>query len=123
MKKNSDENGFYQFDNYSQYFFEDENYSVTKECRGEFGGYVYFKDKSDDKTYCCYADCAVTLIKQNGIYYLTTSIAHMIGFYGIYEITNPKQLIIKESDAQYYSEKELSVGMKPLCYGMKKTIL
>lgn len=125
------ESGFYKLKNHSPYFFEDENYSVTSECHGEFGGKLFFRDKKTGDVNIAYATCPVIMHKIDNKYLLTTSLSHLLGFYGIYEIENPKELTLQvkngkeynNQDGKEYNNQDLLNGMKQLADGMEKTIL
>jgi transcriptional antiterminator Rof (Rho-off) len=80
--------------NESDILFEDDKYTISSFCHGEFGGVVIFKDKKTGFEYGCGATCAVIINKVKGKYIVTTSLAHMSGFTKIIEITNPKRLTI-----------------------------
>ena len=116
-------NEFFQQPHYSNYFFEDENYIVNSECQGEFGGKIYFKDKKNGKINFCASTCSVIINKIDKSYYLTTSLRHGTGSYGLYEITNPKELTEKENDTINYSRYDELIGLKPLSMDWNKTIL
>ncbi|WP_420573695.1 hypothetical protein [Kordia sp.] len=73
-------------------FYEDETYIVTTICHGEFGGTVFFKHKKTNKIYSCKATCLVDISKSEDAYYLTTNLAHMIGFSEIIKVNDPTKL-------------------------------
>ncbi len=73
-------------------FYEDERYSVIKQCHGEFGGFVTFKNKKTGLQYVCGATCPVSVIRLGKKYILTNTLAHMIGFSNVVEISNPDSL-------------------------------
>src|SRR5690606_24452109 len=98
------ENGYYKLEHYTPYFFEDENYIVTSECRGEFGGEIYFKNKKTNVTTIGLATCPVIINKLENAYYLTTSLLHGTGFFKFSEISDPDQLTVKVNDSVYYSD-------------------
>src|ERR1700743_293202 len=60
--------------------YEDDNYIVNSSCSGEFGGSLYFIDKKTNIKYECRCNCAVSLLKNNGKYNVTASLAHLAGF-------------------------------------------
>jgi len=76
------------------FFFEDENYTVTKSCSGEFGGSLFFKDKKTLIVYECESVCAVVINKIDGKYIVTNSLAHLFGSTDIVEIRDPKLLTV-----------------------------
>lgn len=75
-------------------FFEDENYLVRKTCSGEWGGTIWFKNKITGIEYSCEATCPVIVNKVNGKYIVTSTLAHMIGFSQVIEITNPDSMAV-----------------------------
>jgi len=85
-------------------FFEDSTYIVSSSCSGEWGGSVIFKRKKTGKEYTCAATCPIVINKINAKYYVTASLAHMLGFSKIIEIANPKSMkVYKEPKPRYRS--------------------
>jgi hypothetical protein len=72
--------------------FEDDRFVCAMDCAGEFGGYVYFFDKKTQLTHYTNATCATTVWKQDGQYYLLTSLNHMQGSTGSALIPAPEKL-------------------------------
>lgn len=117
---------FNSFKHKFDFFYEDENYIVKDSCRGEFGGTIEFKNKKTNKVYVAKATCPSSLIKINGTYYLTTSLAHRGGFSALYEITDPTSLTeLKESDSEKdtFIKKKSVDGLKELYRNIGGTIL
>lgn len=114
---------FYKLEHYSKFFYEDENYTVATECHGEFGGEVYFKDKKDNTITVASATCPVVINKLNSKYYLTASLPHLSGFYNVYEIDDPKELVVKTNDSVFHNMGDSRSGMKLLTADADKTIL
>jgi len=124
MEMDKKGNGFYSLKPNSENFYEDENYIVSDSCRGEFGGNIYFKDKVSKTQYSFYATCPLIINKLNNKYYLTTSLAHMSGFCGLYEIDNPKELTkVDILDFNDYRNMKSVLGAKPLINEIGNTIL
>ncbi|MDO7847394.1 hypothetical protein Q5H92_13575 [Hymenobacter sp. M29] len=99
--KHSDRKSVRDFKRASPAFYEDESFTVTKSCAGEFGGSLIFKEKATGLLYGCEATCPVILNKLNGQYIATTTLSHMIGFSKILAIDNPRALpILKPSGKQ-----------------------
>ncbi|MGY3795840.1 hypothetical protein [Aquimarina sp. 433] len=108
------------------YFYQDENYIVKDYCRGEFGGTVEFTNKETKKVYVAKATCPSSLIKMNGKYYLVTSLAHMSGSFGIYEISDPTELSeLKTTDSKKdkFFKRKSNNGLKKLYKEIGGTIL
>lgn len=124
IKMGDDGNGFYSLEPSSDFFYEDDFYTVTDSCRGEFGGNIYFKDKKTDVQYSFKATCPVIINKINDSYYLTTSLAHLIGFCELYEISNPKELVdVTILDFYDYKKSKSVIGGKLLINETGMTIL
>jgi hypothetical protein len=124
MEMDKKGNGFYSLKPNSENFYEDENYTVSDSCRGEFGGNIYFKDKVTKEQYSLHATCPLIINKLNNIYYLTTSLAHMSGFCSLYEIDDPKELTkVDISDFNDYGNMKSVLGAKPLINEIGSTIL
>lgn len=115
LPKDPKGNGFYSLKPATTFLYEDEDYTVTDTCYGEFGGNIYFQDKATKKQYSLEATCPLIINKLKNRYYLTTSLSHLAGFSGLFEIENPKEL--KEVDILNYNEYEYKksiIGAKPL---------
>lgn len=124
LQKDNKGNAFYSLKPVTNFFYEDENYTVTDTCHGEFGGNIYFQDKSSKKQYSLEATCPLMINKLKNRYYLTTSLSHMAGFCEVFEIENPKEL--KEVDILNYNEyeyKKSTIGAKPLIREIGSVIL
>ncbi len=125
-EKSEFETDYSSFKQKSEHFYEDETYIVKDSCRGEFGGVIEFRNKETNKVYVAKATCSSSLIKMNGKYYLTTSLAHMSGFSGIYEINDPKELTelkANDSEKDKFFKKKSDSGLKELYKNIGGTIL
>jgi len=125
-KKSEFKADFNLFKHKSEYLYEDKTYIVQDSCRGEFGGVIKFTNKETYKVYVAKATCSSSLIKLNDKYYLTTSLAHMSGSSGIYEINDPKELTeLKASDTRKdkFFKKKSDSGLKELYKNIGGTIL
>ncbi len=124
MKMDTKGNGFYTMKPNFKNFYEDENYIVSVSCRGEFGGNIYFKDKVSKTQYSFYATCPLIINKLKNKYYLTTTLAHMSGFCGLYEIEKPEELTkVDILDFNNYRNMKSVLGAKPLIDEIGSTIL
>jgi hypothetical protein len=99
-------------------FFEDDNYIVTKTCSGEWGGTIKFKDKATGIEYSCEATCPVSVIKGDGAYIVTNSLAHMSGFTEIIKISDPKLMSIVKLPP---SKKNGKKAVRPVGYNESKS--
>ncbi|MFN8273424.1 MAG: hypothetical protein U0X58_00935 [Flavobacteriaceae bacterium] len=77
--------------------WEDEEFIVSNNCLGEFGGAIIFREKKTNDEYVCKAQCAKMINKLNGKYYVTVTNYHGNLFSEIIEIENPKSLEKKSS--------------------------
>ncbi|HEY0652712.1 MAG TPA: hypothetical protein VGD65_06270 [Chryseosolibacter sp.] len=73
-------------------FFEDDSYTVTKTCSGEWGGTIKFIDKKTGTEYACASTCAVSVLSFDGAYIVTSSLAHLSGSTEILKITDPRSM-------------------------------
>ena len=125
-KKSEFKADYSSFKQKSENFYEDEAYIVKDSCRGEFGGVIQFTNKETNKIYVAKATCPSSLIKMDGKYYLTTSLAHLSGFSGIYEISDPTKLTelnSTDSEKEKYFKKKSDSGLKKLYKNIGGTIL
>ena len=72
--------------------FEDDLYISFCDCEGEFGGTIYFYNKTTRKITFMEATCAYTVYMKEGKYYVLTELLHMFGHSTLKEISNPDQL-------------------------------
>ncbi len=72
--------------------FEDKNYIAFSDCRGEFGGYVYFYNKKNKRLYFTFAQCANCIVEKESKYFVLSNLAHMAGYSYLKEIANPDHL-------------------------------
>jgi hypothetical protein len=73
-------------------FFEDDRYSVSTSCSGEFGGTIRFKNKASGAQFACAATCPVIVNECGGKYVVTASLSHLSGFSSVLEIADPADL-------------------------------
>ncbi len=89
--------------------YEDYKFIVNSSCSGEFGGSLYFIDKKTNIRYECRCNCAVSLLKNNGKYNVTASLAHLAGFTNVFEIEDPLKLKVYNRD---YIKKKRDAAKK-----------
>jgi len=71
---NEDKNKFIKEPEFIQIpLFEDENYRVTADCRGEFGSTIYLKNKSTNTTYSTNSECPFLVNKLGDRFIVNTS--------------------------------------------------
>jgi hypothetical protein len=80
-------------------FFEDDAYTVTRTCSGEWGGTIRFTDKKTKIEYSCESICPVSVSKNDGAYIVTSSLAHLSGSTEIITIEDPKAMDIFQMPA------------------------
>ena len=79
--------------------FEDKDYIVYHNCRGEWGGGVYFFEKSTSKVFFTAATCANSVIKRGNEYVVLSHLGHGAGFSKIKSIPDPRKLTpVKPND-------------------------
>ena len=89
--------------------FEDERYLSFLTCNGEFGGEVYFYDKLQRNYYMTGATCPNSVFKQNGKYFVLSSLGHMMGSAGLQVIADPANLR-RWQGKQKPQDRKLSYG-------------
>ncbi len=92
--------------------FEDSVYSVRSTCRGEWGGSIWFTNKRTGIEYSCAATCPVTVNSIEGLYMVTTTLAHGPGSSRIIQILNPDLMEVFELP----EPKEVSEDGTPVYY-------
>lgn len=74
--------------------FEDDKFIVYGDCHGEWGGTVYFFEKSTSKTFFTESTCANTVIKDSGGYNVLAQLGHGNGSAEIKTIADPTKLTL-----------------------------
>lgn len=90
-------------------FYEDENYTVTRTCSGEWGGSIYFTDKRSGRIYETEATCPVSVNRIEGQYWVSASLAHMSGSTEIFTVDDPTQLLLYNRN-KLKKKKRIYVG-------------
>ena len=72
--------------------FDDNEFIVYRDCNGEWGGTIYFYEKSTGKTYFTESTCANTVTKAGEGYQVSSHLGHMSGSSEITLIPNPRKL-------------------------------
>jgi hypothetical protein len=72
--------------------FEDNNYISFCDCHGEWGGTVYFYNKTTKKIYFTEATCANSIIKKDSEYLVLSHLGHMMGSTELKAIAYPDKL-------------------------------
>ena len=73
--------------------YEDEDYVVTSSSSGEWGGTVYFADKKTGDTYEGKSRNTFLVQKIDSAYYVTSYLAHAVGFSEVIKIRNPQEML------------------------------
>ena len=80
--------------------YSDDQYLVYGYCAGEFGGALMFQDKdSKDSIYYLQSTCPVMIDKREDGYYVTASLAHMVGFGKVQYLKTPRELVCVHLDS------------------------
>jgi hypothetical protein len=90
--------------------FEDKSYIAFSDCYGEFGGYIYFYNKTSKKLYFTRSTCANSVLEKDKKYFVLSNLAHMVGHSQLDEITNPSQLTSVSPDSINNRSKRYSNG-------------
>ncbi|MDR0982825.1 MAG: hypothetical protein LBM07_06245 [Culturomica sp.] len=72
--------------------FEDNDFIVYRDCFGEWGGTVYFYEKSTQKTFFTESTCPNSIIKTQNGYQVLANLGHMFGSSEIKLIPDPSKL-------------------------------
>lgn len=72
--------------------FEDSSYISFFDDHGEWGGTVYFYNKTTEKIFFTEANSAKSILKKDNKYYVLSSLGHAFGFARLTEIANPDKL-------------------------------
>lgn len=72
--------------------YEDNEFVIFRDCHGEFGGTVYFYEKSTGETFYTESTCANTIIKKEDKYFVLVHLGHMMGSASIKVIEDPRKL-------------------------------
>jgi len=83
--------------------YEDEKYVCYSVCHGEFGGAVFFYNKTLHQTTFFPANCLVSVMKKKDGYYIISNLAHGFGGSSITGISNPDSLY-KFSDSLFVND-------------------
>jgi len=90
--------------------FEDDKYIVFCDCKGEWGGTVYFFNKTSGKIYFTEATCANTAYKEDNKYYVLSYLGHLLRLRStLKEIPDPDLLtpISLEEIRKFQQRREL----------------
>ena len=72
--------------------YDDDEFIVFRDCHGEWGGTIYFYEKSTEKIFFTESTCANTVIKTNEGYQILAHLGHMMGSSEIKIIPDPRKL-------------------------------
>jgi len=108
--------------------YDDSEFIVFRDCHGEWGGTIYFYEKSTGKTFFTESTCANTVIKTNEGYQILAHLGHMMGSSEIKIIPDPRKLTqaqpneinkTKNGDALGYTDKSNAFTNKLDLYGIQ----
>jgi hypothetical protein len=71
---------------------DDETYSISCGCNGEWGGFVNFVDKRTNKSYKLESTCPKMIDFRDGKYYILSSLAHGGGYTNLKSVVTPNQI-------------------------------
>jgi hypothetical protein len=72
--------------------FEDNEFIVFGDCHGEWGGTVYFFDKTSKETYFTESTCTNSVFARDGRYFVLAHLGHGAGSTEIKSISDPRRL-------------------------------
>jgi hypothetical protein len=108
--------------------FEDDEFIVYGDCHGEWGGTVYFYEKSTRKTFFTESTCANSVIKNNNGYEVLAELGHGSGSSEIKKINDPRKLTLAKDteinttvkgEALGYTDKSNAFDKKLDLYGVQ----
>ena len=79
---------------YGTKLYEDSSYFVYACCAGEFGGSVFFRNKTNGKIYSYYATCASQVLRFRGQYVVCNNLAHLSGSTDFLVVPDPEALFM-----------------------------
>lgn len=94
--------------NHQVKLYEDTAYLCYSGCRGEWGGTIYFYNKSNGNTYFTEATCANSIVKTKEGYQVLSHLRHMSGHSDLQLIENPEKLT-NLKDLQL-KDKRITIG-------------
>lgn len=108
--------------------FEDEKFIIFSDCHGEWGGTIYFFDKTSHDTYFTESTCANSVIKKEDNYLVLAHLGHGMGVSEAKSIKDPKQLpkakkseinVFKDGQALGYSDQSKSYKKEFYLFGIQ----
>ncbi len=72
--------------------FEDDEFVVFRDCHGEWGGTVYFFDKTSGEIYFTESTCVNSVLKRDGKYLVLSHLGHGSGSSELKSIESPRKL-------------------------------
>jgi hypothetical protein len=88
--------------------YEDREFIVFRDCNGEFGGTIYFYDRTSGDTYFTESTCANSVLKKDGKFFVLAHLGHMMGSSEVKIIEDPRLLTkLKKTDINKKSAQAL----------------
>jgi hypothetical protein len=100
--------------------FEDDRFVVYGDCFGEWGGTVYFFEKSTSKTFFTESTCANSVIKNTDGYNVLSNLGHGFGFTEVKTIFDPTKLSFVKPNEIGKTFKGEALGYKDKSNAFKK---
>jgi hypothetical protein len=80
-------------------YYQDEEFKILGECRGEFGGSLFFIDKENPgNAYYLSCTCPAMVEKRGPHFYVTETLSHGVGHGRIVKIAEPRDLMLFNFD-------------------------
>lgn len=92
--------------------FDDNEFIVYRDCFGEWGGTVYFYDRSTGKTYFTESTCANTVTRTKDGYLVLANLAHGPGSAELKLIPDPRKLTLAKRNELITTENGEALGYK-----------
>lgn len=108
--------------------FEDDEFIIYGDCNGEWGGTVYFYEKTTSKTFFSESTCTNSVIKTENGYEVLAHLGHSFGSSEIKLIKDPRKLTLAKSteintrikgEALGYTDKSNAFDKKLDFYGVQ----
>lgn len=90
--------------------YDDNEFIVYSDCFGEWGGTIYFYERSTSKIYFTESTCANTVIKSDRGYEILAHLGHMIGSSELKIVPDPRKLTLLKGNNKERSKNREALG-------------
>ncbi len=102
--------------------YEDNEFIVFEDCHGEWGGTIYFFEKSSGDIYFTESTCANSVSKKDNKYFVLAQLGHGSGFTEIKSIENPRKLTKAKKSEIGKTKDGGALGYSDKSQGYQKTL-